>query len=450
MVLRIGLAIKSFNGFQKLSEESDIQTQILTHKDLESSEFARTDLDLIIWQPEFSKGKFPDGLTRYFENNSKTGLAVYNVSKSKLRLPKNVKNRMIKEIINPPNKHNLKLLLYNTAIPTRSRFQSYAESVSDENDLPLVGESKTLKQINDFVNVISKSRKTHCLIRGEKGTEKEYIARLIHFKSNAASKPFHVINCKTVAAQDLLEQVFGVTKNGSGKLKEKEGYLDLVQNGTIVLNHIEAVGDEFQNRLVVYLDTGIYRRLNSKTDETSNARIIAITEFNLETYLQYQHFSRELFFRLRAFELVISPLRHRKADILSITNFYINFFNRKFDHQAKGFTPEAEKKIKEYQWPGNAEELRLLIERAVLITREGPISVKSLPFVEPEAKTNSLDLDALGDCSLQDIERAHIKRILSRTNGNKSRAAEILNISRTTLREKMRVFDLNPPQPLSN
>lgn len=445
MVLRIGLAIKSFNGFQKLSGESDIQTQILTHSDINSPEFVRTDLDLIIWQPEFSKGKFPKGLTQYFKNNSKTGLAVYNAAKSILRLPKSVKSRMIKEIVSPPNKHNLKLLLYNTTIPARSRFQSYAESVSSEHDLPLVGESKTLKQINDFVNVISKSRKTHCLIRGEKGTEKEYIARLIHFKSNDASKPFYVINCKTASSNELLEQLFGRAASLADKTNEKQGYLELAQEGTLVLNHIETIDNEFQYRLLVYLDAGIYRRINSKNEHKSNARIIALTEYDLETFLNHEQFSRELFFRLRAFELGVSPLRQRKPDILPIANFYIQLFNRKFDHSVKGLTPEAEKKIKEYQWPGNVDELRLLIERAVLITRKGVISVEALPFPDLDAGVNIGDIDVLGNCSLQDIERVHIKKVLTRTNGNKSKAAEILNISRTTLREKIRSFDLNSP-----
>ena len=446
MVLRIGLAIKSFNGFQKLSGESDIQTQILTHSDIDSPEFVRADLDLIIWQPEFSKGKFPKGLTRYFKNNSKTGLAVYNAAKLTLSLPKSVKSRMIKEIVSPPNKHNLKLLLYNTTIPARSRFQSYAESVSSEHDLPLVGESKTLKQINDFVNVISKSRKTHCLIRGEKGTEKEYIARLIHFKSNDASKPFYVINCKTASSQELLEQLFGGSVNLTDQTNEKKGYLEIAQEGTLVLNHIETIDNELQYRLLVYLDAGIFRRINSKNEQKSNARIIALTEYNLETFLNHEQFSRELFFRLRAFELGVSPLRQRKPDILPIANFYIQLFNRKFDHSVKGLTPEAEKKIIEYQWPGNVDELRLLIERAVLITRKGSISVEALPFPDLDAGVNLGDIDALGNCSLQDIERVHIKKVLTRTNGNKSKAAEILNISRTTLREKMRSFDLNLQQ----
>lgn len=405
------------------------------------------DLDLIIWQPEFSKGKFPKGLTRYLANNSKTGLAVFNVAQTAVRLPKSVQPRMIKEIVTPPNKHNLKLLLYNTAIPTRSRFQSYAESVSNEHDLPLVGESKTLKQINDFVNVISKSRKTHCLIRGEKGTEKEYIARLIHFKSNDATKPFHVINCKMVSSQELLKQLFGEEKNSPDKNAEPAGYLEISQDGTLVLTHIETLDSELQHRLLFYLDTGNFRRINSQIDQKSNTRIIGITEFDLETFLNYDHFSRELFFRLRAFELVISPLRQRQADILPIAYFYIQLFNRKFDHKVKDLMPEAEKKIKEYHWPGNVEELRLLIERAVLITRKGSIAVETLPFLDLDARKNPAEIDVLGNCTLQDIERAHIKKVLSRTNGNKSRAAEILNISRTTLREKMRVFDLNPSVP---
>jgi two-component system response regulator AtoC len=168
-----------------------------------------------------------------------------------------------------------------------------------------------------------------------------------------------------------------------------------------------------------------------------------MTEYDLETFLNYEHFSRELFFRFRAFELSVSPLRNRKSDLMPMVNFYINLFNRKFDHKVEGISPEAAQKIMEYNWPGNVDELRLLIERAVLITRKGFIPLMALPFPDPGAGNNGSDTNVLGNCTLQDIERVHIKKVLNKTNGNKSKAAEILNISRTTLREKMRSFDLN-------
>jgi DNA-binding NtrC family response regulator len=443
MVLRIGLAIKSFNGFQKLSEESDIQTQILTHSDIENPEFVRSDLDLIIWQPEFSRGKFPRGLVDYFRKNSKTGFAVYNITQSEIKLPRSVKSRVIEEIKKPPNKQTLKLLLYNTAIPVKSRFPSVAQGVVSEKDIPLIGDSKSLKQINDFVNVISKSRKTHCLIRGEKGTEKEYIARLIHFKSNDAGKPFFEVNCKNINPDELQLQLFGRAASLNNKTAAHQGYLELAEEGTIVLKHIEVITEELQQRLLIYLDSGSFKRLNSKNDIISRARIIAMTEFDLESFLNYKHFSRELFFRFRAFELCVSPLRNRKGDIMPMVKFYINLFNRKFDHMVTGISPEAAQKIIEYNWPGNVDELRLLIERAVLITRKGEIPLIALPFPDTDAGNNGSEVNVLGNCTLQDIERVHIKKVLNKTNGNKSRAAEILNISRTTLREKMRSFDIN-------
>jgi len=442
MVLQIGLAVKSFNGFQKLTEESDIQTQILTNSDISNPEFVRSNLDLIIWQPEFSQGKFPKGLIEFFKNNSKTGLAVYNSTGLEIRLPKAIKSRLLTEIIKPPNKHNLKLLLYNTTVPGRSRFYSSAESARSEKDLPLVGDSKSLKQINDFVNVISKSRRTHCLIRGEKGTEKEYIARLIHFKSNDASKPFFVINCKSYTTRELMEQLFGTAASVKDKLEEQIGYLERAEEGTIILNHIETIDEEIQQRLLIYLDAGIFRKLNSQEDVRSNSRIIAMTEYDLEAFLTYEHFSKDLFFRFRAFELTVTPLRNRPGDILPMAKFYIQLFNHKFDHKVDGLSPEAEDKLNSYHWPGNVDEMRLLIERAVLITREGIIPLEALPFINSEALNNA-EIDVLGNCSLQDIERVHIKKVLTKTKGNKSKAAEILNISRTTLREKMRSFDLN-------
>ena len=443
MLIRIGLAVKNFSGFQHLTNESDIQTQILSHSDLDAAEFTRSNLDLIIWQPEFSKGKFPAGLLEFFKHNSKTTLAVYNINHTDYDLPGEIKERVVKEIVESPGKHNLKLLVYNTTVPGRSRFQSSTEAVQDENDLPLVGDSKSLKQINDFVNVISKSRKTHCLIRGEKGTEKEHIARLIHFKSNDAYKPLFVVNCKALSGHELKVALFGITASARDGFIEQPGYLERAPEGTIVLNHIESIDDDIQTQILLYLVEGVFRRVNSNEDLMSNARIIALTEYDLESFLQYTHFSRDLFFRFRAFELNVTPLRTRKSDILPLANFYLHLFNRKFDHKVESFAPDAVQKLQEYHWPGNADELRLMIERVVLINRKGIIPLEALPFLHPDAGDNGSDLNVLGNCSLQDIERVHIKRVLSRTNGNKSKAAEILNISRTTLREKMRTFDIN-------
>ena len=443
MLIRIGLAVKNFSGFQNLTNESDIQTQILTQSDIKAPEFIRSNLDLIIWQPEFSAGKFPDALLEFLRHNSKTRLAVYNVNKTKLNLPEEVSTRVVKEITESPGKHNLKLLVYNTTVPGRSRFQSSGETVQDENDLPLVGDSKSLKHINDFVNVISKSRKTHCLIRGEKGTEKEHIARLIHFKSNDASKPFYFVNCKLHSSHDLRIALFGSLPELQDGIPEQTGYLDQTSEGTIVLNDIESIDQDVQEQLLLYVDEGVFRRVNASEDISSGARIIAMTEYDLEAFLQYTHFSKDLFFRLRAFELNVTPLRNRKTDILPLANFYLHLFNRKYDHKVEGFEPDALQRLQDYHWPGNVDELRLMIERVVLINRKGTIALEALPFAHSDAGDNGSDINVLGNCSLQDIERVHIKRVLTRTNGNKSKAAEILNISRTTLREKMRSFDIN-------
>jgi len=445
MIIRIGLAVKSFNGFQKLTEESDVQTQILTRSDIENSDFPDSELDLIIWQPAFSQGKFPEGLVNYFRKNYKTALAIYNAEKKVIHLPVAIKERIVKEITQPISKHNIKLLLYNTAALNRAKSVLIADFEQGKEQIPLIGESDSVKQINDFVNVISKSQKTHCLIRGETGTEKEYIAKLIHFKSNEGKKPFHLINCRMVSNNDLFLHLNESLSNGKDKDSEQSGYLALTGGGTIVLDNIEAMNEEMQQKLLILLDTGIYRSDKTPGDLRNKARIIGMTDFDLETFVNHDHFSRDLYFRLKAFELNLTPLRSRKNDILLMVKYFIQQYNNKYNHHVEGLSGIVEQKILQYHWPGNVEELRLMMERAVLITRKGLVTLSALPVIGTDITNNNNDDidDVLGNCSLQDIEKVHIKMVLSRTKGNKSKAAAILNISRTTLREKMRSFDLN-------
>jgi len=447
MITKVGLAVKSINIFQQLSHEETVQMQILTHEDISQSDFTDSALDIIIWQPEFSPGVFPVGLQTYFRKNQRTALIVYNNGKNDYQLPPFLKSDMVTIINTPLTKYALRQLLLKSAHTRPNRLNPKTDRLTvgtDEDDLRIIGKSSAVKQINEFIDLISKSTNTHCLIQGETGTEKTEVARLIHKKSINSGFPIQILNCANGSGKEMLFKLFGLESDDQENSRSHPGILEVFDEGTVVLENIELMDQDLQSRLETYIDTHSFRRIGSEKDIQGKARIITTTAFDLERFVTDDKFSKDLYFRLKAFELTVPPLRRRKDDILPLAKSFIAHFNEKFAHQVKDVSPELEHKLQAYDWPGNYYELRLLIEHAVLLTRKGELTFAAFPEDSTFKKDASADFNILGNCSLCDMERLHIEKVLLRTKGNKSKAAEILDISRTTLREKIRSYNLQP------
>jgi DNA-binding NtrC family response regulator len=444
MLTKIGLAVKSINIFQQLTREENLQMQILTHEDISQLGSADFTLDIIIWQPEFSRGEFPAGLQNYFLRNQDTMLIVYNADKTKYQMPQFLKNGMVTIVDIPLTKYALKQLLLKAVQTRHTRLIHDVDKLTSDpdDDLKVFGTSSAVKQINEFINLISKSANTHCLLQGETGTEKTEVARLIHKKSINSGFPIQIMNCANGSSEELLVKLFGMESNERDGRRTHPGILEVFDEGTVVLENIELIDEEIQNRLETYIETHSFRRVGSDQDLKTKTRIIATTAFDLERFVTDEKFSKDLYFRFKAFELTIPPLRSRKDDIIPLAKSFISYFNDKFGHHVQGINPEIEQKLHSYDWPGNYYELRLLIEHAVLLTRKGEITFAAFPDDSSFKKETINDLNILGNCSLQEMERLHISKVLIRMKGNKSKAAELLGISRTTLREKMRLFML--------
>ena len=444
MITKVGLAVKSINVFQQLSQEETLQMQILTHEDMGQLGSGDVALDIIVWQPEFSRGEFPAGMQIYLQKNQDTILIVYNTDKTKYQLPRFLQNGMVTVVNSTLTKYALKQLL-NKAVETRHRRlinEVDKLAVNPDDDLRVFGTSSDVKQINEFINLIAKSANTHCLIQGETGTEKTEVARLIHKKSTNAGFPIQIINCANGSGEEMLVKLFGMESDAREGNRTHPGILEVFDEGTVVLENIELIDSEVQSRLETYIETHSFRRVGSEQDMTTRTRIIATTAFDLERFVTDEKFSKDLYFRFKAFELTIPALRKRKNDIIPLAKSFISYFNDKFGHHVQGINPEIEQKLQNYDWPGNYYELRLLIEHAVLLTRKGEITFAAFPDESTFKKETINDVNILGNCSLREMERLHISKVLLRTKGNKSKAADLLEISRTTLREKMRSYDL--------
>ncbi len=307
----------------------------------------------------------------------------------------------------------------------------------------LIGENESIRRANEFIKIISKAPATPCLIRGENGTGKNYASYLIHAGKEHIEGPFIIKNCEYATTNELLTDLFGVEEENPAFGPKRKGLLEQAANGTLVLKNIERMPLEVQHQLLIYLDSHTFKPVGGEIPIQVDTRIIAQTRFDLDKFVRNGHFNPELYFHLKSFEIYLPPLRERRGDIELLTKYFIQYFGFMYAKKIHKITPMAMNILKDYYWPGNVNQLKELIERSVLLSENAEIGIKNLPTYLNNSTAIPEDMELLGNCSLKEIERVHIERVLSRTKGNKSRAADILQISRTTLREKIKSYGLD-------
>jgi DNA-binding NtrC family response regulator len=307
----------------------------------------------------------------------------------------------------------------------------------------LLGEHPQIVSINNFIRLVSKARHAPCLIRGEAGTGKNICAHLIHSSNNLRDDLFFEKNCEGATTNELLGDLFGAEDESHAFGPQRRGLLEQYANGTIVLKNIEKLPPDVQDKLLLYLEERNFRPLGGTRIVESNVRIIALTRHNLEWFVKHQNFNSNLFYHLKAFEIHLPEIHERLEDLTLLINYFMQNYNQLFGKRIKSISDQAMRILKTYRWPGNIKELKDVLERTVFICNSEQITVNELPeFLRGEQSITPEQEEYLGNCSIRDIERIHIERVLSKTNGNKSKAAALLEISRTTLREKMRQYSL--------
>lgn len=316
---------------------------------------------------------------------------------------------------------------------------TFSRSYSLKN---LLGSHPDIRGANAFIEIVSKTANTPCLIRGELGTGKSLCAQLVHQANHLNTETFQIINCENTTTNELMGDIFGVAGECELYGPERPGLLQKCAGGTLVLDNIEKLPQDVQTKLLMFLESKTYRQLGSDTIYESQTRLIGLTRHELEWFVKHYNFNSGLYYRLKAFEITLPPLREKEKDIELLSNYYLQYFNNQLGKEIKSLSPATIKIFKEYRWPGNVKELKNIIERAVIICNGDQILPDDLPDNLNNGSDESLNIDYLGNCTLKELERVHIQHALLRTNGNKSRAAQILDISRTTLREKMRLYEI--------
>lgn len=332
-----------------------------------------------------------------------------------------------------------------------SRLEYYEAKERVQGDLDEIkGSSKVVHELKARISRITSveaiEKLPPVLILGETGTGKELIARACHFCSPLRDNPFIEVNCAAIPANLLESELLGHERGAFTDAKERKvGLIEAADGGTLFLDEIGEMDPALQAKLLKVIEDGRLRRLGAVQDRHVNVRIVAATNQDLEQRIRDGKFRADLYFRLRVLQILVPPLRDRNGDALELARHFLGEFSRRYRKAGLSYSPEAEHAIAAHSWPGNVRELRNLVEQAVLLSEGPSIRVPDLMLHPPMPLQNSYappntalsDADGNGESSLDRVEREMLKSALAESNGNVSRAARILGISRDTLRYRI-------------
>ncbi|MEZ4589151.1 MAG: sigma-54 dependent transcriptional regulator [Gemmatimonadales bacterium] len=315
-------------------------------------------------------------------------------------------------------------------------------------DVEIVGRSQAMQRIVDLVGRVAASEGTTVLIRGESGVGKELVARGVHARSERREFPFLEINCTALPEALLESELFGHEKGAFTDARErKQGLLELADRGTVLLDEIGDLPLGAQAKLLRFLETRTFKRVGGVRDISVDVRVVASTNRDLEAAVRDGAFRLDLFYRLNVVPVTVPPLRERPEDIEPLARHLLHRFTTAMRRPPWTIARETLAMLERYAWPGNVRELKNLIERAVILEEGTELRPEHLP---DEFKPGGRVLDLApgfklpgGGIDLEALERDLIRQALRQARGNKTRAAELLGLTRDTLRYRVEKHGLN-------
>jgi DNA-binding NtrC family response regulator len=324
------------------------------------------------------------------------------------------------------------------------------ERVRELTATELVGLSPAIREVQGRIDQVAHAPDTTVLVTGQSGTGKELVARCIHERSARRHGPFVALNCAALTESLLEAELFGYEPGAfTGAAREgKDGLFAIAAGGTLFLDEIGEMEPSLQAKLLRVLQERSFRRVGGVQDIPADVRIIASTNRELRAMVQQGRFREDLFYRLNVMAVTVPTLQQRPEDIPLLSHFFLDQIGRQMGKALAGFSEEAMETLCEYRWPGNVRELRNAIEHACIVCPSGMIDEAHLPHFtggaldgSDELQRGSLVFDA-GDRSIRALESQLVAKVLEDTQWNISRAASILGINRTTLYNKIRVYNL--------
>jgi len=302
----------------------------------------------------------------------------------------------------------------------------------------IITKSPRMKQVIELIKVVASSNAT-VLIIGESGTGKELVARAIHSQSNRKDKPFVAVSCAALPESLLESELFGHEKGSfTGAHIQRKGKIELANRGTLFLDEIGDMSANIQVHLLRVLEEREFTRVGGNELVKADVRVVSATNKDLKKAIAGNEFREDLYYRLNVVTIELPPLRDRKEDVPLLADYFMKKFMIENQKEVKGFSAEVTDFLLKYHWPGNVRELENTVERAVILTKKLYIEMTDIL-----QKTMQIISVTKTGSSLKEVEKNYIRNVLNSTGGKLSKSARILGISRATLYNKIKTYDLN-------
>jgi len=311
----------------------------------------------------------------------------------------------------------------------------------------MVGESSGMNAVRALLERIASSPASTVLLTGESGTGKDLAAKVLHYSSSRAAKPFMNITCSALPETLLESELFGHERGAfTGADRQKRGLIESADGGTVFLDEIGEMVPLLQAKLLRFLEEKSFKRVGGSQDIKVDVRVVAATNRSLQDAVKKGQFREDLFYRLNVMAVALPPLRERKGDIAPLINHYIDAFNTEFRKKIRGVSPTTLTALEAYPWRGNVRELRNALERAMLLADGNELNEGHFPMLaasDGELST-AMGLPAEG-INLEALERSLVVQALERSGWNQTKAATLLGLNRDQIRYRIEKFDLHKP-----
>jgi two-component system, NtrC family, response regulator AtoC len=319
--------------------------------------------------------------------------------------------------------------------------QSQAQPYSFDR---IVGDGTAVSAVKALLRKVATSPASTVLLTGESGTGKDLAAKVLHYNSARAAKPFMNITCSALPEALMESELFGHERGAfTGADRQKHGLFETADGGTVFLDEIGEMVPGLQAKLLRFLEEKTFKRVGGSADIKVDVRVVAATNRNLQDEVKHGRFRDDLFYRLNVLPIQLPPLRERADDIPRLVAFYVDAYNTEFKKKIRGVTPEAMAQIQRHPWPGNIRELRNAIERAMLLS-DGPM-LEPGDFSAGGAVSmrlgESVELPA-GGLNLERLEQSLVVQALERSGWNQTKAAALLGLNRDQIRYRVEKFQL--------
>jgi DNA-binding NtrC family response regulator len=302
----------------------------------------------------------------------------------------------------------------------------------------IVGRSPQMREVFKMIGSVANTR-TNVLIQGESGTGKELVAKAIHYNSPYRDEPFIVINCSAISDTLLESELFGHVKGAfTDAVCETKGKFEIAGKGTLFLDEVGDVSPNLQSKLLRVIESRDFMKVGGERVLKTEARITAATNQNLRALIEKGRFREDLYYRLKVVEIMLPPLRERREDIPELVGYLLEKINRDIRRSVRKVPPDVMKLLADLPWRGNVRELENALTRAVILAKGDVILKENLPVDHDEKGAFSNEL-----VPLDEVEKNYIRHVLLAVKGSKTRASQVLQISRPTLDKKIKDYGLD-------